>query len=472
MIKNLKMNYELLLITLVAFTIRLINLGKLNLWLDEGYSVGYVYRGLSFIFRDSFSKEPNPPLYNFLLNFWIKTFGESEFSIRFPSAVFGALSISLVYLIGKKYVSGRIGTLAAILIIGNPFYLTYSQEARVYTLFTFLCLCSVYYFPANLEWKDKKKYFLVTWLVPWAHAYGVFLLLAQNIYILTKFFLNKCEKEFIKTWLIIQGLIFSVAALWYVPFLIHRERYARRMLWIKPITLQEFFEMLKGYIGEQTYLFEVLILMSLATAIFMLIKKRDMKSRGVFVLFLWLLFTIVIPLIAGSFWHPFLMARYTIAASMIFVIIALAPMDLFLKESKKLYLSFLLLAALFNAWEVDNFFKTTKKQEWVKVIETILLDDKSQAPVVIQEYFEGSSLEYYMRRMGLEKRINVYYLDDFNQLKNVLKDKGHAWFIHAGNPNPQGFNNDHDFLEESFSNTNDRLQLIKLKAQQTYSGVL
>lgn len=465
MIKNLKINYELLLISLVAFAIRLINLGKLNLWLDEGYTTGYIHRGLSYIFRQSFTKEPNPPLYNFLMSLWIKAFGESEFSIRFPSAFFGALSISLVYLIGRKYVSERVGTLAAILVIGNPFYLTYSQEARAYSLFTFLCLFSVYYFPANFEWKDKKKYFAATLLVPWVHAYGVFLLLAQNVYVLIKIFSNKCEKEFIKTWVVIQAFIFALAALWYIPFLIHSERHVRRILWIKPITLQDFFEMLRGYIGQETYVFEVLIIMSFSTAIFMLIKKREVKSRGVLVLFLWLLFTIVIPLVVGSFWHPFLMARYTIAASMIFVIIVLAPLDLFLKESKKLYLSLLLLAALFNIWEAHNYFKTMKKQEWVKAIETILSDDKSQSSiVVVQEYFEGSSLEYYIRRMGLEERINVYYLDDFNQLKNLLKDKEHAWFIHAGTANPQEFNSAQTFIEESFSQTYDRLQLIKLKA--------
>lgn len=465
MIKNLKINYELLLITLLAFVIRLINLGKLNLWLDEGYTTGYVYRGLSFIFNQSFTNEPNPPLYNFLMNFWIKVCGESEFSIRFPSAVFGALSISLVYLIGKKYVSGRIGTLAAILIIGNSFYLAYSQEARGYSLFTFLCLCSAYYFPVNFEWKDKKKYFAATLLVPWVHAYGVFLLLAQNIYIIMKVFSNKCEKEFIRTWLMIQGFIFAVAAIWYIPFFIHREKNVRRMLWIKPITLQDFFEMLRGYIGQGAYVFEVLILMSFATAVFMLIKKREIKSRGVSFLFLWLLVTILIPFIVGSFWHPFLMARYTIAASMIFVIIVLAPLDLFLKESKKLYLSFLLLAVLFNTWEAHKYFKEAKKQEWAKALETILLDDKSPATVVVQEYFEGSSLEYYIRRKGLEKRINVYYLEDFNQLKGLLKDKDHAWFIHAGNSNPQGFNDSHDFREELLSDTYDRLQLIKLKTQ-------
>lgn len=465
MIKNLKINYELSLITLCALALRLFNLGKLNLWLDEGYSAGYIHRGLSFIFSESFTAEPNPPLYNFLLNFWVKAFGDSEFAIRFPSAVFGALSISLVYLIGKKYVSRRVGILAAILIIGNPFYLAYSQEARVYSLFTFLCLCSVYYFPVTFEWKDKKKYLAATLLVPWAHAYGVFLLLAQNIYVLMAYTSKKTEKEFIKTWIKIQGCIFLVAALWYVPFLIHREKYVRRILWIKPITLQEFYEMLKSYIGQGAFVFEALIITSFITALFILRKKRDIKSTGLPLLFLWLFFTITIPLLVGNFWHPFLMSKYTIAASMIFVILVLAPIDLFLKESKKLFYSLMLLAVIFNILGAHTYFTTTRKQEWKKTIETILLNDKAASSVVVEEYYDGSSLEYYIRKMELGKRIKVYYLSDFNQLKILLKDQGQVWFIHAGNSNPQGFNSNHYFSEESFSSTNDLLQLVKLKTK-------
>lgn len=465
MIKNLKNNYELLLITLFAFAIRLINLGKLNLWLDEGYSVGNVYRGMSFIFNESFINEPNPPLYYFLLNLWVKVFGDSEFSVRFPSAVFGALSISLVYLIGKKYVSKRIGTLAAILIIGNPFYLIYSQEARVYSFFAFLCLCSVYYFPLTDEWKDKKKYFAVTLLVPWAHAYGVFLLLAQNVYIVIKFISNKYRKDLIKNWFKIQFLIFSVAAIWYVHFFIYREKYARRIRWIKPLTFQECYEMLKGYIGQEAFVFEALVITSLVTFIFMLRQKRKIKSMGILLLFLWSFFTIAIPLLVGPFWHPFFIERYTIAASMIFAIIILAPMDLFLTESKKIFFSLALLASIFSIWGATTYFETTNKQNWHQTIKTILEKDNFSISIVVQEYFEGSSLEYYIRKMGLEKRIEVYYLKDFNQLKTLYKDQKQFWFIHAGNANPQGFLDDQYFNEESFSHTHDRLQLIKLRVQ-------
>ena len=463
MFKNLKINAELLLITLSALALRLFNLGKLNLWQDEGYSVGYAYRGLTFIFRESFTAEPNPPLYNLCLTLWIKIFGESEFVLRLPSAIFGALSISLVYLIGKKYVSRRVGILSAILIIGNPFYLEYSQEARVYSFFSFICLCSVYYFPLHFEWKDKKKYIAASLLVPWAHAYGVFLLLAQSIYVFLSFFSNKCGKEFIKSWIRIQGAIFLIASIWYIPFFLNKEKYMRRLNWIRPISLNEFFELLKSYIGEKTFAFEALLLTSLAIVIWMLIKKKNIKNTGVAFLFLWLLFTLVIPLIAGHYWQPFLMRRYTIAASMVFSIIVLAPFDIFLKESKKLFATLVLLAALFNVWEVQNYFKSARKQEWEKVLNTILLNDKTQISIAMEEYYEGSSLEYYVRKMGLEKKITIYYLSDVNQLEAILKNKTQVWFIHAENLKLREY--DRHLSKESFSHPNDLLQLIKLKAE-------
>lgn len=471
MIKVLKNNYELILLTLVAFAIRLINLGKLNLWLDEGVTAGSIHQGLSFIIRDSFTAEPTPPLYNILMYYWGQVFGDSEFCLRFPSAIFGALSISLVYLIGKKYVSKEVGILSATLIIGNPFYLYYSQEARAYALFSFLALASIYYFPISNEWKDKKKYFLATLLVPWVHAYGVFLILAQNVYVLIKFYkgnLGNEKKIFLKIWIKYQAIIILVASSWYIFFLLNTKRYLNRFKWIKPITPNDFFELFKSFIGSGEMVVEFLLIISLLLALF--VKRKEKKDHHLLLLFLWPFLSIALPIFIGHLWHPFFMGRYSIAASMVIVILILTPMDLFLKKSKKIFFSLILLAAIFNVYQTINYFKTVGKDQWTKAVQMMLANDQQKSIVVLEHYQEGSSLDYYLRKMDLKNRIRPYYLKDFNQMKFLIKGNDHIWFIYFGQKYPEGFNSDHYFIEEKFNQSHEYLQLVKLRTRT--NGVL
>lgn len=157
------------------------------------------------------------------------------------------------------------------------------------------------------------------------------------------------------------------------------------------------------------------------------------------------------------------MEKYTIAASMIFVIVLLAPLDFFLKKSKIIFSIFLLLAALFNLRETQIYYKTARKQEWVKVIKTIVSNDQKKISIAMEGYYQGSPLEYYIRKLDLEKKIDIHYLNDFNDLKILVKDKDSVWLIHAGNLNLGEFTLNRHFAEESFSHANDLLQLVKLK---------
>ena len=120
---------------------------------------------------------------------------------------------------------------------------------------------------------------------------------------------------------------------------------------------------------------------------------------------------------------------------------------------------------MFNLWEIQSFYKNTKKEEWEKVIKTIVLNDQKKISVVLEGLFEGSSLEYYIRRMNLEERVEVYYLNDFNHLRTLIEDKKYIWLIHTGDLNLSKLTNDHHIIDESFSHTKDQLQLVKLKVQ-------
>lgn len=128
-----------------AFLLRLINLNQ-SLWLDEAISYFAVKNFNFFEIITKFSLgDVHPPLYYLVLKFWTVLFGYSEIALRFPSVIFGVLTVWFVYKLGGKK--------AAIFMAVNPLAIYYSQEARMYSLATFAITAAVYFFL-------KKKRFL------------------------------------------------------------------------------------------------------------------------------------------------------------------------------------------------------------------------------------------------------------------------------------------------------------------------
>jgi mannosyltransferase len=47
-------------------------------------------------------QENTPPLYYLVVNLWIRVFGDSDRSLRMPSALMGAASVAMMYLLAKR----------------------------------------------------------------------------------------------------------------------------------------------------------------------------------------------------------------------------------------------------------------------------------------------------------------------------------------------------------------------------------
>lgn len=138
-------------ILFAAAVLRLINLNQ-SLWLDEAISFIAVknYNFLEIITKFS-PGDVHPPLYYLILKLWTALFGYSEIALRFPSVIFGVLTVFLVYKIGGKK--------AAFFMAINPLAIYYSQEARMYSLETLLVTGAVYFFLA------KKKFWFLLFLI-------------------------------------------------------------------------------------------------------------------------------------------------------------------------------------------------------------------------------------------------------------------------------------------------------------------
>ncbi|MBI5357127.1 glycosyltransferase family 39 protein [Candidatus Collierbacteria bacterium] len=170
--------FWLLIILIVGFWIRLVGLSQ-SLWLDEAIEWWAVTSfSLKQLLFGYMAGDFNPPAHHLLLWFWVKVFGDSEISLRFPSVLFGIGIVYLTYkisklILGKKDdfigVSGlslRASHVSAIFAAFSGLLIYYSQEARMYSMAAFFTACAFYFLIKNESLKNKLgiSYILFTML--------------------------------------------------------------------------------------------------------------------------------------------------------------------------------------------------------------------------------------------------------------------------------------------------------------------
>jgi 4-amino-4-deoxy-L-arabinose transferase-like glycosyltransferase len=182
----------LLLVLLLAAALRFYHLDGQSLWADEGNSVALAGRSLADITYGS-AYDIHPPLYYYLLHFWVRLFGTSEFAVRSLSAVIGTLLVGLTFLLGRRLFDSWVGLVAAFLSAISPFQVYYSQEARMYILLAALSALSIYFFHKFVEAEAADTgrqpplylwaglYVLATVLALYTHYSFPFILLVENL---------------------------------------------------------------------------------------------------------------------------------------------------------------------------------------------------------------------------------------------------------------------------------------------------
>ena len=133
-------------ILMLAWLLRLPGLHNDSFWFNEVLSFKRSTQASLSAGYDLIRQGVHPPLYPLgVLYPWLQ-FGQNEFFQRFPSVVFGMLSISLTYVLGRLAFSPKIGLLGAFLLTISPLHVYYAREGRMYTVlgfFALLWLCSL-----------------------------------------------------------------------------------------------------------------------------------------------------------------------------------------------------------------------------------------------------------------------------------------------------------------------------------------
>lgn len=129
-------------ILVLACFLRFYELGGRPLHGDETFhTVEVAAKPLTFILGTNYGSILDTLLIHFLL-----PLGKIETMARLPSALFGLLSVWVIFLIGKRLWSQKEGLIAALLAAVSTPIIFFSQEARGYTGLLFFSLISLYFF--------------------------------------------------------------------------------------------------------------------------------------------------------------------------------------------------------------------------------------------------------------------------------------------------------------------------------------
>ena len=194
------------LIVILCLVLRLIKLGDLSLWMDEGfYQIaadeilhhGYpLYPSGHILFKGI--------LYSYILSFFSIFLGINEFSLRFVSVFASVITLPILYLFAKKFFNEIVAFSSVFILAFSIWETEYSRVAGYYPLLQLFYLLSIYFFYLGFfEGKKKYKYWATAFLImaPLIHQTGFVLIFLYLYFMLIegikKFFRKDCLVSFV-----------------------------------------------------------------------------------------------------------------------------------------------------------------------------------------------------------------------------------------------------------------------------------
>lgn len=131
-----------------------------SFWIDETSSAGFaraiVERGVPVLATGYYPD--NYVLHFYLMAASMKVFGFNEFAARFPSVIFGVLTIIAVFLLAKKIFNKEVGLLASLFIVFSIWEITMSRQARSYQVLQFFYVTSIFWCYWIIEKIEKNSF--------------------------------------------------------------------------------------------------------------------------------------------------------------------------------------------------------------------------------------------------------------------------------------------------------------------------
>lgn len=175
----------LVVLTLLAFALRAFRLDFQELRGDEAATWVYSIRSFGEMLQ-IYTIDAHPPLYYPLMHLWFPLAGTTEYALRFVPLVFGVLLVVTLAVLGRRLVDARTGLVVGLLAAINPYEVYFAQDARSYTLATWLGVMSTVVLWRVLKtqrWRHWIAYGLLTVVLAYTHYYFFLIVAFQAVWV-------------------------------------------------------------------------------------------------------------------------------------------------------------------------------------------------------------------------------------------------------------------------------------------------
>ncbi len=358
---------------------------------DEPFSIYHAQMSLSSIL-DLMKSENNPPLHFILLHFWIKLFGISALSVRFLSVIFSVLCAYVMYLIGLKFFSYRVGVVAGLLFTFSNLNLLLAHEARVYELFALLSALSMYYFLSVKEHKNRNifyaKLLITNILLVYSHYFGFFIIFIQSISVLL---FKDIRKPLLKSYLIYLLLFVCL----YIPnmlILLNRFSVSSHGTWLgNPGGITGIYEMLWSFSNQPVTTVICITILAVALVKMLFTKQKTNNATNKMIILLWFSFPFFFMFFI-SYWMPIFLDRYLVFVSLgYYLTIALSSCIILQNKFQDIFLGIVIVLFLATFYpDKDN--KRHVKETVAKVQE---LKGENASIIICPSFFMLNYAYYY-----------------------------------------------------------------------------
>ncbi len=401
-----KSNTVLLLafILLLGLVLRYHHLDKESIWTDEAITMREAKKGTLVEIKDEvIAMEVFPPGYPIVMHYWITFFGDSEFSLRLPSLLFGMASIVLIFLIASQLFGMNNGLLSAFFMATGMLQVVFSQEARLYSIFGFLSLLSTYIL---IKWMkaDKGNVWLGAYIITTAAAcyvnYLTIFLIILHILVLHYNGHNTGKMIFPVSALL--GLCFPLIEMIIEQFRIHHARWTDLLV---SFGFPTFF----SKIGLLLFAMPMVAIIALAMLVMskqprrVTLGKKEQILIALGILIAGAAYISLLDVLTRSF--------VLIRHSYFLVPVVYVGLAKFIESlsSKKAQTVLIILIILFNAGTLSIYYQKTTKPDWKSAADFVAQDEM---PTVL------------FSRAGSSQDIFEYYFgDNFRQIDGAIDDK-------------------------------------------------
>ena len=241
----------LALIMLASAALTIPQLGLRSLWWDEFFSWWQATLDLKDLWQITWNfGEVNMFAYSGLLNIWSR-WGDSEFWLRLPSALFAVGAVWAVARLGSILFEPRVGLTAALIMALNGFLVFYGQEARTYSMLLFLATLSSYLLVRALKDGELRYWFgfvVVSILCGYTQVFGALQVFSQVF--IVGFLVYAASKRVPKRLMITAGFVLlgMLPLIWFVLTVV-LTNFGGAVSWIPRPTLGSLALIVKSLVG-------------------------------------------------------------------------------------------------------------------------------------------------------------------------------------------------------------------------------